>query len=77
MGCVSAWRQRATPVQECKNKYVSVFTKLPTKARQEIERQVERLGFEADYAVSRTWGAGAHLEQGVNRVSPAYGGAEG
>ena len=40
------------------------------KAWQEIERQVERLGFGDNYAVSRTKGSGTAREQDVIRVSP-------
>jgi hypothetical protein len=36
----------------------------------EIERQVERLGFGDNYAVSRTRGAGANRERDLIRVSP-------
>jgi len=41
-----------------------------TKAWQEIEGQVERLGFGDNYAVSRTRGAGANRERDLIRVSP-------
>ena len=44
-----------------------VFKGIP-KAWHEIERQVERVGFGDDYAVSRT--RGAAREQDVTRVSP-------
>ncbi len=40
------------------------------KAWQEVERQVERLGFGDDYAVSRTSKAGPAGEQHVTRVTP-------
>ena len=40
------------------------------EAWQEIERQVERLGFGDNYAVSRTRGAGANRERDLIRVSP-------
>ena len=40
------------------------------KAWQQIERQVERLGFGDDYAVSRTGKAGPGGEHHVTRVSP-------
>jgi hypothetical protein len=40
------------------------------KAWQEIERQVEGLGFGDNYAVSRTRGAGANRERDLIRVSP-------
>jgi hypothetical protein len=40
------------------------------KAWQQIERQVDRLGFGDDYAVSRTSKAGLTDEQHVTRVSP-------
>ena len=40
------------------------------KAWQEIERQVERLGFGDNYAVSLTKRAGTARERDVTRVSP-------
>ena len=40
------------------------------KAWREIERQVERLGFGDNYAVSRTRGTGTAREQEVIRISP-------
>jgi hypothetical protein len=43
-----------------------------TKAWQEIERQVERLGFGDAYAVSRTRRAGAAGEEDFTRVSPVH-----
>ena len=46
-------------------------------AWQEIERQVERLGFGDNYAVSRTRGEGATREQGAIRVSPVRRRSEG
>jgi hypothetical protein len=39
---------------------------------QEIERQVERLGFEDEYAVSRTKRTGATGEEDFTRVSPVH-----
>ena len=47
------------------------------KAWQEIEGQVERLGFGDNYAVSRTRGAGTAHKQDVIRVSPVRGRSEG
>ena len=47
------------------------------KAWQEIERQVERIGFGDNYAVSRTKGAGTTREQDVIRVSPIRGRFDG
>ena len=41
-------------------------------AWQEIERQVERLGFGDAYAVSRTRRAGATGEEDFTRVSPVH-----
>lgn len=46
-----------------------LFKALP-KAWQQIERQVERLGFGDDYAVSRTSKTGPAGEQHVTRVTP-------
>ena len=46
----------------------TVLFKGTPKAWQDIERQVERLGFGDDYAVSRT--RGAAREQDVTRVTP-------
>ena len=46
----------------------TVLFKGTPKAWQEIERQVERLGFGDEYAVSRT--RGPAREQDVTRVSP-------
>ncbi len=40
------------------------------KAWQDVERQVDRLGFGDDYAVSRTSKAGPAGEQHVTRVTP-------
>ncbi len=37
---------------------------------EEVEQQVERLGFGDAYAVSRTRRAGAPREQGITRLSP-------
>lgn len=48
-----------------------------TKTWQEIEGQVERLGFGDNYAVSRTRGAGTAREQDVIRVSPVRRRSEG
>ena len=48
----------------------SLVFKGTSKAWQHIERQVERLGFADDYAVSRTSKAGPAGEQHVTRVSP-------
>ena len=48
-----------------------------TKAWQEIEGQVERLGFGDNCAVSRTRGAGTAREQDVIRVSPVRRRSEG
>ena len=39
---------------------------------EQIERQVERLGFGADYAVSRSSRAGVPGEQAIIRVSPVH-----
>ena len=47
------------------------------KAWQEIERQVERIGFGDNYAVSRTKGAGTARDQDVIRVSPVRRPSEG
>jgi hypothetical protein len=47
------------------------------KAWEEIERQIERLGFGDNYAVSRTSGAGTTRAQGVIRVSPVRGRSDG
>ena len=55
---------------------IVVFTDT-AKAWQQIERQVERLGFGDDYAVSRTSKAGASGEQHVTRVSPVRRRPEG
>ena len=44
---------------------------------QEIERQVERLGFGDDYAVSRTSKTGPAGEQHVTRVTPVRRQSEG
>jgi len=53
-----------------------VFSGL-AKAWKEIERQVERLGFGTDYAVSRTKGTGVSREQDVTRVGPVRRRSEG
>ena len=53
-----------------------LFKGMP-KAWQDIERQVERLGFADEYAVSRTSRAGATREQDVTRVSPVRARSEG
>ncbi len=47
------------------------------KAWQQIERQVERLGFGDDYAVSRTSKTGPAGEQHVTRVTPIRRQSEG
>jgi hypothetical protein len=44
---------------------------------QQIERQVERLGFGDTYAVSRTSRAGVPSEQAIVRVSPVHTQQEG
>ena len=47
------------------------------KAWQEIERQVERLGFGDSFTVSRARRAGTTREQDVIRVSPIRGRFDG
>lgn len=48
-----------------------LFKGMP-KSWQEIERQVERLGFGDEYSVSRSSRAGAAREQDVTRLSPVH-----
>jgi len=55
----------------------TVVFKGTAKAWQEIERQVERLGFENEYAVSRTSSRGATREEDVVRVTPVRTRSEG
>lgn len=51
----------------------TVLFKAMPKAWHEIERQVERLGYGDDYAVSRTTKSGPGPAQDVTRVSPLRG----
>ncbi len=53
-----------------------LFKGIP-KAWPDIERQVERLGFGDDYAVSRTSKTGPAGEQHVTRVTPVRRPSEG
>lgn len=48
----------------------AVLLKVPPKDWHEIERQVERLGYGDDYAVSRTTRSAPGREQDIIRVSP-------
>ena len=50
----------------------TVVFKGTANAWQEIERQVERLGFGDAYVVSRTSKAGATGEEDFTRVSPVH-----
>lgn len=55
----------------------TVVSKEAAKAWHDIERQVERLGFGDEYAVSRTSRAGATGEEDFTRVSPVHTKPEG
>jgi hypothetical protein len=50
----------------------TILFKGTPKAWHVVERQVERLGFGDEYAVSRTSNAGASGEEDVTRVSPVH-----
>lgn len=52
----------------------SIVFKGIAKAWQDLESQLERLGFGAEYAVSRTRKPGAAGEEDVTRVSPIHTG---